>query len=304
MQRLSFGVTIPQAVPFAVVREDVLFAERLGIDNAWLVDDFEVHGVPELSMREAWTCVAGLAATTNRIRLGTMVTAVGFRSPVMLAKQVLTIDDISGGRVDLAIGSGYWASDHAAYGADFLDEAGRRSRLAEAVAVLDLALRGETVTFAGDHYRISEARCRPGAVQHPRPPIWVAAQTEGSLDIAARHADVAVCLGPVSGDAIQPLDAFRRRMALLDRLCERHGRDPASLRRCYFAGFADERIFASDDATAAFVGAYANAGATDMTFYLANENAPQLHALVAEHRMATRETFARVATEVFPSFRE
>jgi alkanesulfonate monooxygenase SsuD/methylene tetrahydromethanopterin reductase-like flavin-dependent oxidoreductase (luciferase family) len=303
MQRLKFGVTIPQAVPFDFVRDDVLFAERLGIDNAWLVDDFEVHGVPELSMREAWTCMAGLATTTSRIRLGTMVTAIGFRSPVMLAKQVLTIDDVSGGRVDLAVGSGYWASDHAAYGADFLDAAGRRSRLAEGVVVLDLALRGETVTFAGEHFRISEARCRPIAVQRPRPPIWVAAQTEGSLEIAARHADVAVCLGPLAGGASEPLDAFRARMALLDRLCERHGRDPASLRRCYFAGFADERIFASDDATATFIGEYADAGATDVTFYLANEHAPQLHGLVAEHRMATHETFARVATEVLPAFR-
>ena len=97
---------------------------------------------------------------------------------------------------------------------------------------------------------------------------------------------------------------FRVRMAKVDELCVKEGRDPASLRRCYFAGWANEPIFASIEATADLIGRYVDAGATDFTFYLHNAAEPLLDELVATHRMATREQLEEVATEVFPNFRD
>ena len=301
--RIRFGATTGQFVPFEALLRDVRFVEGLGFDNAWVVDDFEVDGVPELSMREAWASLAGLATQTDRIRLGAMVSAMGIRSPSMLAKSALTVDEMSGGRVDVAVGAGFSATDHAAYGMDFLDAPGRRSRLAEGVEVLDKLLGGDTVTHDGNYVKITNARVGPQSVQRPRPPIWVAAQTAGSIEIAAHYGDVLVCLGPTDED-LDPVAAFRARMETANRACERIGRDPVTLRRCYFAGFADEPIFLSNEATGDFVDRYVDAGATDFTFYVANESAPQLHALVDQGRMATRATLESVASEVLAAFKD
>ena len=154
------------------------------------------------------------------------------------------------------------------------------------------------------HFRLSDATFRPGPTQLPRPPLWVAAQASRSLHVAVRHADAVVCLGEEGKGIEASLPAFRARMAKVDELCAREGRDPATLRRCYFAGWADEPIFASLDATADHIGRYVDAGATDFTFYLYDPAEPLLEELVTSHRMATREQLERAAQEVFPGFRD
>ncbi len=276
---------------------------RSGFDNAWVIDQFGIDGVPEVPLLEAWTTLAALARATEEIRIGSMVTNVAMRNPGVLAQSILTVDQISGGRVDVAVGGGFYPVEHAALGVDFLDGAGRGERLREAVVILDRALRGETVSHDGVHFHLFDATFRPVPTQVPRPPLWVAAQAAKSLRIAARYADGTVSLGEENKGIEESLPAFRRRMERLDELCLDEGRDPASLRRCYFAGWADEPIFASADATADLVGRYVEAGATDFTFYLHNPAEPLLDGLLATHRMATREQFERSAAEVFPAFR-
>jgi uncharacterized protein YndB with AHSA1/START domain len=106
------------------------------------------------------------------------------------------------------------------------------------------------------------------------------------------------------GTTEKSLPAFQTRMDLLDEICTQEGRDPRSLRRCYFAGWADEPIFASTEVTADLVGRYIDAGATDFTFYLHNPAAdPILDDLLTSHRMATRAQLENVAVEVLPQFR-
>ena len=114
-----------------------------------------------------------------------MVTNVATRNPGILAKSILTVDQISGGRVEAAVGGGFYPVEHAALGIDFLDGVGRGERLWEAVAILDGALRGDTVTHDGVHFRLSDATFRPAPTQLPRPPLWVAAQASRSLCAAA-----------------------------------------------------------------------------------------------------------------------
>ena len=123
------------------------------------------------------------------------------------------------------------------------------------------------------------------------------------MAVAVDHADAIVCLGEHEADTDVSLAAFKGRMQWIDERCAQAGRDPASLRRAYFAGWADERIFASPEATADLIGRYANAGATDFTFYLYNPAIPQMEGLVDAERMATREQFERTVDEVFPQFR-
>ena len=301
---VRFGATIIQMVPFPLLRDDFAFAESIGLDNAWVIDQFGIDGVPEVPLLEAWTTLAGLARETERIRIGAMVTNVATRNPGMLAKSILTVDQISGGRVEAVLGGGFYPVEHAALGIDFLDGAGRSERLREAVAILDGALRGDTVTHDGVHFRLSDATFRPAPTQLPRPPLWVAAQAPRSLRVAVRYADAVVSLGEEDKGIEESLPAFRARMARLDELCAEAGRDPASLRRCYFAGWANEPIFASVEATTELVGRYVEAGATDFTFYLYNPAEPLLEDFVAEHRAATRDQLEQVAAEVFPRFRD
>lgn len=301
---VGFGATILQAVPFQALRDDFLFVESIGLDNGWVIDQFNIGSAPEVPLLEAWTTLAALASDTSRIRLGSMVTNVANRNPGILAKSILTVDQISEGRLDVAVGGGHYRLEHEMLGIDFLDAAGRGDRLREAVSILDEALRGHTVTHDGFHYQLSEAMFRPNPTQSPRPPLWVAAQASKSLRVAARHADAVVSLGEYEKGIEESLPAFRTRMERLDEICVSEGRDPSSLRRCYFAGWAAEPVFASVEATTDLIGRYVEAGATDFTFYLHNPAEPLLDDLLASHRMATRAQLEETAREVFPRFKE
>src|ERR1700694_5945292 len=164
---LAFGVLTFQALTYAELRSDAQFAERIGLDAVWLGD----QAVPDrLSILEAWTALAALAANTERIRIGTLITNVALRNPMLLARQALTADQVSGGRLDVGIGAGYYKDDHRWLGIDYLDGRGRVQRLTEVAEVLDRALRGERVTYKGEHFQLNDA---PSLlpVQVPRPPI-------------------------------------------------------------------------------------------------------------------------------------
>ena len=108
---VRFGATILQVVPFPQLRDDFAFAESIGLDNAWVIDQFWIDEVPEMPLLEAWTTLAAVARETERIRLGAMVTNVATRNPAMLAKSILTVDQVSGGRVEAAVGGGFGRGD-------------------------------------------------------------------------------------------------------------------------------------------------------------------------------------------------
>ena len=300
---VRFGATIIQTLSFEQLRDDFVFAESIGLDNAWVIDQFYIDGEPEVPLLEAWTTLAAVARETERIRIGAMVTNVATRNPGVVAKSILTVDQLSGGRVEAAFGGGFYPTEHAALGIDFLDAGGRSARFREAVTVLDAALRGDTVTHDGEHVHLTEATFRPAPTQQPRPPLWVAAQGRRSQRVAAEHADVLVTLGEEEKGMDESLPAFAARMARVDEICAEVGRDPSTLRRCLFAGWANEPIFASVEATADYVGCYTEAGATDFTFYLQNPAEPLFDGFVAQHRMATRAQFERASEEVFSTFR-
>ena len=296
---LAFGVLTFQALTYAELLGDARFAEEIGLDSVWLAD----QAVPErLSILEAWTALAALAADTQRIRIGTLVTNAAMRNPMLLARQALTVDQVSGGRVDVGIGAGYYEDDHRWLGIEYLDAAGRVQRLTEVAEVLDRALRGERVTVAGVYVRLDDA---PSLlpVQLPRPPIWIAVHGAKSLGLAARLADAAACVGDEGLGLEETLPRFRDRMKRLDEICVVQGRDPRSLRRCYLAGFAEEPVFSSTESAADFIGRFAEAGVTDFVFGLANRTQPAFDAGVSSGQFATREKLERLAADVLPKSR-
>ncbi len=295
---VRFGVLTFQAIPYVELRGDVRFAESLGLTTAWLAD----QAVPDqLPVLEAWTALAALAADTERIRVGTLITNAAIRNPMLLAREALTVDAISNGRVDVGLGAGYYEQDHRWLGIDHLDAKGRMARLTEVAEVLDRALRGERVTFAGAHVRLDDAPSLPPA-QKPRPPIWIAVYGASSLRLAARLADGSASVGEEGKGVEETLSRFAERMKRLDEMCAEAGRDPRSLRRCYLAGFAEEPVFASPAATAEFIGRFAEAGATDIVFTLFNPATPAFESAVASGQFATRDAMERVVTDVLPAF--
>ncbi len=245
----------------------------MGFDNAWLIDHFAPAFRPDGPWLESWTTLAALAARTVRIRLVVAVTNAAVRNAGVLAKQVITLDQISGGRLEMAIGAGFYEEEQRMLGIDYPDARGRARRLRKVVEVLDSGLRGESVSLAGEYCRIDALPMHPGPVQQPRPPLWVAAQGPFSMRTAALHADVLVTMGDPGDTPPVTLPKLRGRFDRFAESCDDLARDPAPMRRAYLVGWADERPFESEAALTEFVGSYAEVGVTDFMFGLSGARA-------------------------------
>ena len=174
---MRFDMLEWQVVPWPVLLEDVRYLETLGVGTVWLGDSYVLPPSYGDYVLEAWTALAALAAATQRIRLGTMISAIPLRHPAMLAKQAATVDNISGGRLDFGVGPGEnFSGENAALGLPSLGPGARVDRLGEAVAVIDRLLRGHEVTFHGEYYHTDQAALSPAPLQRPRPPLAIAAQ--------------------------------------------------------------------------------------------------------------------------------
>jgi F420-dependent oxidoreductase-like protein len=202
------------------------FAENAGFDGAWVFDHFSaLYADPDGPCLEGWTLLAALAAATSRIRLGTLVTGMTHRHPSVLATEVVTVDHVSGGRVECAVGAAWNVDEHTELGIAFPPVSERMDRLEEGVQVLRLLMSGERVSFEGAHFRLDGALYRPKPVQQPHPPIWIGGSgRRRTLPIAGRYADV------WHGWAESPAELAEMR-AIIDRAAEEAGRDPASILR-------------------------------------------------------------------------
>jgi F420-dependent oxidoreductase-like protein len=224
---MRFGLDVAQhQLTWDEILGRVRFAEDAGFDGAWVFDHFSaLYADPDGPCLEGWTLLAGLAAATSRIRLGTMVTGMTHRLPSVLAAEVVTVDHISGGRVECAVGAAWNVDEHTELGMPFPAVGERMDRLEEGVRILQLLMSGERVSFEGEHYRLDGALYRPKPVQQPHPPIWVGGTgRERLLPIAGRFADV------WHGWADTP-EELAEMNAIVDRAAEEADRDPASIAR-------------------------------------------------------------------------
>ena len=169
---------------------------------------------------DAWATIAGLAAHTTKLQLGTLVSPATFRHPSVLARSAATADEISGGRVTLGIGAGWMEREHEAYGFEFATARERVARFAEQLEIVHGLLRNERTTFAGTYYRLRDA---PGS-NRPQLPLLVGGSAKrGTAEPAVRYADE-------YNTVFATLDELRERKQRLDETCERAGRDPQTLR--------------------------------------------------------------------------
>jgi F420-dependent oxidoreductase-like protein len=164
--------------------------ETAGFESAWVYDHF--HTVPIATQEEtyeAWSLMAALAAVTSRIRLGQMCTCNSYRHPSYLAKVAASIDVISGGRVEMGIGAGWYEEEYVGYGYEFAKASTRLGQLDEGVQIMQRLWTEDVVHFEGRHYELDGAICRPKPIQEPHIPIWVAGGGEQlTLRTAARYA--------------------------------------------------------------------------------------------------------------------
>jgi len=232
--RPRFGI---MTAPSQVGYHDVLRVWREAdtipeIEHAWLFDHLmPIGGDPNGPTFEGWTLLAALAAQTDRLRLGLLVTSNRFRPPAMLAKIAATVDIVSGGRLEFGIGAGSRPShplarrEYEAHGLPFHDSAYAVGSLAEACTIIRrLWTETEPFDFHGTYHHLTGAFCNPKPVQRPHPPIVIGGRAASTLRVVAEHADVWNIPGGDIEDAVA-------RSALLDRFCAEIGRDPAAITR-------------------------------------------------------------------------
>jgi F420-dependent oxidoreductase-like protein len=281
--QVRFGIVTDQNLPWPTLVERWRLFEALGFDSLWNCDHFIQPSRPTGPYFEAWTLLAALAAVTQRIRLGVLVSCNTFRHPALLAKEALTVDHVSNGRLDLGLGAGWYEPEHPMFGIDFPRPAELVERYREAVEVVDLLLRKDTTSYDGRFFQLRDAPMRPRPIQQPRPPLILAAHKRKMLGIVASYADTWNSFGTVA--------EMRERSAILDEQCRAIGRDPHKIVRSLYgwAAMLPSDPWASVGAFEDMVGSYAEAGINE---FLIDQPGPGQDA-----------TLERVATEVLPSLR-
>jgi alkanesulfonate monooxygenase SsuD/methylene tetrahydromethanopterin reductase-like flavin-dependent oxidoreductase (luciferase family) len=230
MAELRFCAYQYQHLPLVEMRERWRRAEDLGFDVMWNVDTVVEPDRARHPMFDGPATLVDLASTTSRIRIGTLISSLYFRSPVTFSKAAMTVDHLSGGRVEIALGVGDPSAGAAQAGVDW-SPAERVKRFREFVELIDLLLRQEITTYEGQFYRCREAETIPPPLQRPRPPITVAAHGPKMLEIAAEFADGWSSWGGYGIDTEDDFyQATRERAELFADLCAARGRDPGSIR--------------------------------------------------------------------------
>ncbi|HEY3881613.1 MAG TPA: LLM class F420-dependent oxidoreductase [Trebonia sp.] len=226
--RLRIFTEPQQGASYATLRRVAKAAEDLGFDAFFRSDHYlkmgDVSGEPGPS--DAWTTLAGLAVETSRIRLGTLVTSATFRYPGPLAVAVAGIDEMSGGRVELGLGAGWFEAEHAAYGIPFPPTRERFDRLEEQLAVITglwATPAGEKFSYQGAYYQLTDSPALPKPAQRPRPPVIVGGHgPRRTPALAARYADE-------FNIAFSPADEVAAQFGRVRDACAAAGREPSEL---------------------------------------------------------------------------
>jgi alkanesulfonate monooxygenase SsuD/methylene tetrahydromethanopterin reductase-like flavin-dependent oxidoreductase (luciferase family) len=282
---VRFGVVILPDRRWSEARRSWRRVEELGFDHAWTYDHLSWRSLRDEAWLGAVPTLAAAALETSRVRLGTLVASPNFRHPVPFAKELLTLDDLSGGRLTAGLGAGGSGLDASVLGGEPWSAKERGRRFEEFVELLDRQLREPETSFQGAFYSAHEARTYPGCVQRPRVPFAIAASGPRGMRLAARH-----------GQAWVTLDRLELRAQLegLARACHELGRDPATLDRLLLTGTDRARPLDSLDAFRACAEHARELGFSDLVVH---------HPRASDPFAADPATFERIATEALPELR-
>lgn len=220
MPKVNFGVMLrQQKIDYSKIKDTAVLCDELGYHSVWFYDHILGMGGIELDIHEAWTLMSSLAPVTNKIKLGTMVLCNSFRPPALLAKMAATLDVISGGRLEFAIGAGWFEPEYTSYGYEFPDTVTRISQLCESVQIIRKMWTEDSPSFSGKFYNIENAYCNPKPAQTPHPPIQIGGSGEKHLlRVVAEHADQWNCPATAA-------EQFDHKLSVLRSHCENVGRE-------------------------------------------------------------------------------
>ncbi|KUO21393.1 LLM class flavin-dependent oxidoreductase [Streptomyces dysideae] len=248
-------------------------AEQLGFHTAYTYDHLSWRSFRDGPWFGAVPTLTAAAAITDRLRLGTLVTSPNFRHPVPYAKELISLDDISGGRFTLGVGAGGSGFDATVLAQDPWTPRERADRFAEFVQLLDRLLTEGSVSYEGDFYSAHEAHNIPGCVQRPRLPFTVAATGPRGFRLAARYGQAWVTTGDPklyeNGTSEQSIQAIREQVEQLTDACDEIGRNAAGIDRILLTGFTPDqgRPLESLDAFVDFAGRHQELGFTEIVVH-------------------------------------
>jgi alkanesulfonate monooxygenase SsuD/methylene tetrahydromethanopterin reductase-like flavin-dependent oxidoreductase (luciferase family) len=270
-------------------------AEHLGFDVVWNCDTIVEPDRPRHVMFDGPTTLTLMAQATNRIRVGTLVSSLYFRQPVTLAKATMTLDHLTGGRVEVALGVGDPSAGGPVAGLTW-SPAERVARFREFVELVDLLLRHQVTSYDGAYYRCTDAEIIPGPVQRPRPPVTIAAHGPKMLGIAARFADGWSSWGGYGVETEADYYAVTaQRCELFDELASGLGRDPGSIRHSLVC-FPPLTPWESPDYFTDMVGRFRSVGIDEFVLYWPGSWRPD-----APHE---QDVFEHVTRDVIPGLRQ
>lgn len=278
-------------------------AEAAGYDAFFRSDHFLVMGEAsgEPGPTDSWVTLGALARETSRIRLGTLVTSATFRLPGPLAIAVAQVDAMSRGRVELGLGSGWFAAEHEAYGIPFPGLGERFDRLTEQLEIITglwRTLPGERFSYTGAHYAIADSPALPKPVQQPHPPLWIGGESPAALRRAVALGDAWYPIGSNPQFPLDTLERYQKSIAALHAEAQRAGRDPATLELAYWANWYREgktgtasdgqrQLFTgSDGDVAQDIEAFRKLGVRHLLFNFARDTLPE--SIAAIERFASK----------------
>ena len=261
---MRLGVVILPEYPWREGHDIWRRAEALGFDHAWTYDHLAWRELRESTWFSAIPTLTAAALATERIRLGPLVASPNFRHPVPFAKELMTLDDVSNGRLTLGIGSGGVGWDATVLGEEPWTPRERADRFAEFVEITDRVLREPETSYEGRYYSADGATTHPGCIQRPRVPFAVAATGPRAMQLAARYADTWVTTGDRGPESTlagrEGAAAVRRQIDMLEAACSATGRDPASVGRLVLSGISLDSGLGSPAEFADTIGHYAASG--------------------------------------------
>jgi F420-dependent oxidoreductase-like protein len=222
---LRFGVKLSgQDTTIEALRNLWRVADDAGFDHVWDFDHLASigEGGPDRPIYEGWALQAAMAQATKRVRIGCMVTGNTYRNPALLAKLAVTVDHLSGGRLEFGIGAAWAVIEHSMYGIEGLDH--RVGRLSESLRIIKSLWTEERTNFDGRYYQMKDAIANPKPLQKPYPPIWIGASGETTIRLVARYADV-------WNTGADKIDKNPEVISSLGEACGEVGRDPSEIRR-------------------------------------------------------------------------
>ena len=222
---MLLSAKLAPTVEYSVLEEFWRSADELGFHAVWDYDHFYGLTDPDAPSFEGWTTLAAMGVVIRRARIGCMVTGVTYRHPAVLANMAVTVDHISGGRLDFGIGAAWHDGEHKGYGIEFPSAGTRVAMLDEALTIIKMLWTKDVSTFEGRFRSLNEARCVPKNVQSPYPPIVVGGTQPKMLRVIARHAN------EWNTPGLAGPEEWARINSDLDKACVEVGREPSEVRR-------------------------------------------------------------------------